>query len=425
VLRREHAAIARRRGQARAAFLTPGPDCYVKTVDHALKGRDRLLGRFFRAADTQSAPQVPDGLAGLALSGGGVRSAAFNLGVLQRLHEIGILQKLDYLSTVSGGGYIGCSLVAYVTAAQHDAFPFARQDEAEKREAFVLRHLRRYSSYLVGRGWTDALVAALTALGGALGNLLILLPYLLVLAVLAVIQLRMVGQEASTVSATTFVGLALIAAFLYAAAQARPGAVARPWDERERFGRRIAAIGAAALAGAVWMIQPPLLHLVAETSQAMSTQGKGAAIAGGGLAASMLSVGRLAFASPLLRRPALSALLILVALGLLWVLFAALGIALLAIDCRFGAEIMVAAGLVTSAVLFAAGRFLPTNFGSLHGFYRDRLSKAFFSSRADPRRSPLSNSTTASCRTSMSIACPIRWSMHVSTSAMRRAVRKT
>lgn len=47
---------------------------------------------------------------GLALSGGGIRSASFGLGVLQALLEHGILQSVDYLSTVSGGGYIGSAL---------------------------------------------------------------------------------------------------------------------------------------------------------------------------------------------------------------------------------------------------------------------------------------------------------------------------
>ncbi len=44
---------------------------------------------------------------GLAFSGGGIRSATFNLGVLQGLDRLGLLSKIDYLSTVSGGGYIG------------------------------------------------------------------------------------------------------------------------------------------------------------------------------------------------------------------------------------------------------------------------------------------------------------------------------
>jgi predicted acylesterase/phospholipase RssA len=60
-----------------------------------------------RAAARGRAPSVADGMTGLALSGGGIRSASFCLGVLQALHAGKILHKIDYLSTVSGGGYIG------------------------------------------------------------------------------------------------------------------------------------------------------------------------------------------------------------------------------------------------------------------------------------------------------------------------------
>lgn len=49
-------------------------------------------------------------LTGLALSGGGVRSAAFNLGLLQALYDNDLLRQIDYLSTVSGGGYVGAHL---------------------------------------------------------------------------------------------------------------------------------------------------------------------------------------------------------------------------------------------------------------------------------------------------------------------------
>src|SRR3989454_5241152 len=50
----------------------------------------------------------------LYLSGGGVRSAVFNLGILQGLARCGLLDKFDYLSTVSGGGLIGGWLTAWV-----------------------------------------------------------------------------------------------------------------------------------------------------------------------------------------------------------------------------------------------------------------------------------------------------------------------
>lgn len=51
-------------------------------------------------------------LVGLAFSGGGVRSASFNLGLLQAFFRSGLLKHVDYLSTVSGGGYIGSYLAS-------------------------------------------------------------------------------------------------------------------------------------------------------------------------------------------------------------------------------------------------------------------------------------------------------------------------
>ena len=47
---------------------------------------------------------------GLSISGGGIRSATFSTGVMQALAKHGVMQRVDYLSTVSGGGYIGASL---------------------------------------------------------------------------------------------------------------------------------------------------------------------------------------------------------------------------------------------------------------------------------------------------------------------------
>jgi hypothetical protein len=56
-----------------------------------------------KAADM---PPPDDDVVGLAFSGGGIRSAIFNLGVLQGLEGGGMLRHVDYLSSVSGGGYI-------------------------------------------------------------------------------------------------------------------------------------------------------------------------------------------------------------------------------------------------------------------------------------------------------------------------------
>ena len=58
-----------------------------------------------------SAPtQLPEDTVGIGLSGGGVRSATFSLGVFQALARGECLHRIDFLSTVSGGGYFGSFL---------------------------------------------------------------------------------------------------------------------------------------------------------------------------------------------------------------------------------------------------------------------------------------------------------------------------
>jgi hypothetical protein len=62
---------------------------------------------------------LPDGM-GLALSGGGIRSASFALGVVQNLLNEEVWHRFDYLSTVSGGGYLGSALSWWMHHAATD-----------------------------------------------------------------------------------------------------------------------------------------------------------------------------------------------------------------------------------------------------------------------------------------------------------------
>ena len=55
-------------------------------------------------------PTTEHGLVGIGFSGGGIRSATINLGIAQALHARGIFDHVDYMSTVSGGGYLGSSI---------------------------------------------------------------------------------------------------------------------------------------------------------------------------------------------------------------------------------------------------------------------------------------------------------------------------
>ncbi|MHB8267240.1 patatin-like phospholipase family protein [Bradyrhizobium sp.] len=149
------------------------------------KQRLHVLERMPRAFEgsTSVAPQSKTSPAerfGLALSGGGIRSATFSLGVIQALAQRRRIASIDYISTVSGGGYIGAWLSACIYRARlggstdpvHDVesriTPQSIRHAPE--EAAEVRFLRAYSNYLTPRlGMFSG--DTLAALSGFLRNL--------------------------------------------------------------------------------------------------------------------------------------------------------------------------------------------------------------------------------------------------------------
>ena len=144
-----------------------------------------------------------DNIVGLALSGGGIRSAGFCLGVLQALDAAlssstsatasdgeektrtpTLLERVDYLSTVSGGGYIGCSLVAALSK-RAGKFPFA-SDLTGNDEAAAIKHIRDHSNYLFPRGLRDLFPNLAIYLRGLFANFIIVLPLILVAALFTI-----------------------------------------------------------------------------------------------------------------------------------------------------------------------------------------------------------------------------------------------
>jgi hypothetical protein len=130
---------------------------------------------------------------GLALSGGGIRSATFNLGLMQALESQSLLKEVHYLSTVSGGGYIGGFWTAWLhprpTSSSNEpqkpksTFPAkTKETTSGSKPALIntpepasIRHLREFSRFLMPRlgffqseTW-DGIVAIL---GGLLPGLL-------------------------------------------------------------------------------------------------------------------------------------------------------------------------------------------------------------------------------------------------------------
>jgi len=118
--------------------------------------RDAALKRLYTEVHAKldgSAGREP--LAALCFSGGGIRSATFNLGVLQALARCGVLPRFDYLSTVSGGGYIGGWFQAWHRASGEDVFrQLGRKDLPANPlapEPDPIDHLREYANYLTPR----------------------------------------------------------------------------------------------------------------------------------------------------------------------------------------------------------------------------------------------------------------------------------
>jgi hypothetical protein len=124
----------------------------------------------------------------LCLSGGGIRSATFNLGILQGLADHRLLGRFHYLSTVSGGGYIGSWLSSWMRR-HHEGTTGVAKDlsrqavDPTEPEVKPLQHLREYSSYLAPKATifsVDMWTIFATYLRNLLLNWTILLPTLAV-----------------------------------------------------------------------------------------------------------------------------------------------------------------------------------------------------------------------------------------------------
>jgi hypothetical protein len=123
-------------------------------IDALKRGAPPAKVRVEPMRDTLAQDAHGQQLAGMAISGGGIRSATFSLGVLQALAELHMLRKFDYLSTVSGGGYIGAWFSKWLKNLGgdikylEDKLTPGTHREAVKREPEQIKFLRQYSNYL-------------------------------------------------------------------------------------------------------------------------------------------------------------------------------------------------------------------------------------------------------------------------------------
>ncbi len=148
------------------------------------------------------------GRSGLCFSGGGIRSATFGLGVLQGLAGRAaegdtrpkLLGEFDFLSTVSGGGYLGSWFSGWATRRARPSQVAFRERELDEcdgpaqvirelaknpdvgfdPEPMTVRHLRAFSNYITPRLGLSADTGAIaaTVVRNMFLNWLVLVPIL-------------------------------------------------------------------------------------------------------------------------------------------------------------------------------------------------------------------------------------------------------
>jgi Patatin-like phospholipase len=168
---------------------------------------------------------LPEKRAALCLSGGGIRSATFALGVLQGLARAGLLTQFHYLSTVSGGGYIGAWLSAWIHRERDDLQKVAgelaslRPRSKLDPEPPPISHLREFSNYLSPRAGLMS-TDAWTLLGTILRNMiliwLVLVPLLAAALVLPRLYVSLLVAVNALTGATAPIVLLCIGAVLLA-----------------------------------------------------------------------------------------------------------------------------------------------------------------------------------------------------------------
>ena len=166
----------------------------------------------------------------LCFSGGGIRSATFSLGVMQRLARLELLPQFDYLSTVSGGGYIGSWLSSFVRRTQDGIDGVAKQLSAKPATALdpepeQIRHLREYSNYLtpkLGLFSADTWAMLGSYLRNLLLNWLILVPILAALLAVPRVVVAVLRHQAEWLDELKVVTLVAFAVGIFFLAFLRP-----------------------------------------------------------------------------------------------------------------------------------------------------------------------------------------------------------
>jgi len=372
---------------------------------------EKLLKAELNQIGKQHAGVDKSKLFGLAFSGGGIRSATFSLGVMQALAEKGWLKQFHYLSTVSGGSYIGSSLTwllhktwktgdgVKLSFDAGDSFPFKRFDDMPKAKSrsdedkkkldqskMLLRYLRQHGNYLApGQGITGLSLLAVILRGALLSLLVYIVPLIAAIIILNAIcffgdtsGLIADPMNASELGMNPSLLLALIPLFVFAFVSILYGLQTgeeRPAEQAYEFRRKYEIYSKWLLIiTGVFLILSSLPTAYAKLGEFMGS----IAVSSGGLLATVFSIlgsqkkggGKIPLG--LLAPVAL----ILMVYGILLLAFSG------AIHFTHIHDGLKWAGLLVVLLSVWLSRRVNINHISIHRYYRDRLMELFMPNAA-------------------------------------------
>lgn len=377
--------------------------------------------------------QRPPNLTGLALSGGGIRSASFSIGVMQALAEKGVLERFDYLSTVSGGGYAGSSLTWLLQKQWRDdrgeiiPMGLGRDDLAfgtrwrpadgkdsenptSKRSSTrsVLRHLRQNANYLLpGHGITWGSMLAVV-LRGTLVSAAIYLCYLSA-TFIAIGGSHLLAAKSLKILGLAGISLLLFGLFSVCYAVATCSDSGR-YENRRKFESSVKFLLYFALAAVILALLPISQELLARALEYFRLSGGffedgitgalGVISTIGGMVFGIFSF----FASKKRGNTGAAIGAALLLFGLLYGAYFLAGILSPSSD-RWSLPTALAIG--GAALLLAF--FTNINYLSLHRFYRDRLMETFMPDVGKVVNSEgyQADSAKEADRTALAAMCPV------------------
>lgn len=221
-------------------------------------------GGIFEPPCLTNQPTIANDLVGLACSGGGIRSASFSLGVIQFLISKGLFKKVDYLSTVSGGGYTGSCISALTKDKPGSENLLTERIDGD--EPAALNHIRNYSEYLKSEGRGRDFRIPFLFVEGVLRSILTFFPIVILAVFFTEIFFEFTGQFSTAVQwSLPIVGVVPLACLL----AYRPIVMGRVrWAKRDRGDAVLIRTALLAIASVVAIPFLSLLRQVVEKNAA-------------------------------------------------------------------------------------------------------------------------------------------------------------